>query len=200
MKQTQEKSCSNFKEIRFFVDKEGSGLGVIYVSTGAGEFLSNLDLNTGINWNFSKKNLHKPLVRFKGMVFLNYSLLGDYESGREVDRDDLDSQLNRIKSKIIRLYSHRLLGKTSKDVTIDPTFIDDLQGKYAEIAKDMTLRNGATYKHVRMPDNEYIKGRLEYIGGIHDAKLNIYRVIGFMSNYYDFSQYEIVDLPRQLDQ
>lgn len=133
------------------------------------------------------------------MVFLNYSLLGDYESGREVDRGSLDSQLNRIKSKIIRLYNNRLLGKASKDVTIDPTFIDDLQGKYAEIAQGMASRNGATYKHIKMPDNEHIKGRLEYIGGIHDTKLNIYRVIGFMSNYYDFSQYEIVDLPRQID-
>lgn len=199
MRKAPEQSCSNFKEIKLFVDREGRGLGVIYVSTGAGEFLSNVDLNSGINWDFSKKNLHKPLMRFKGMVFLNYQLLGDYESSREVDRDSLDSNLNQVKSKILRLYSNRLLGKASKDVTIDPTFIDDLQGKYAEIAQDMASRNGATCKHIRMPDNEHIKGRLEYIGGIYDPELNIYRVIGLMSNYYDFSQYEIVDVPPQFD-
>lgn len=55
MRKPPEQSCSNFKEIKLFVDKEGSGLGVIYVSTGVGEFLSNVDLDSGINWDFQKR-------------------------------------------------------------------------------------------------------------------------------------------------
>lgn len=192
MNQSKEQSCSNFKEIKFFVDKDGKGLGVVYISTGLGEFLANLDLNAGINWNFSKKNLFNPLMRFNGMIFLHSQFLSEYESGSKIDINVFDSKINQIKAKLIRLYTNRLNGKASKSISIEPIFIDDLQAKYAEIAHDMATRNGATYTYIKPPSGEAGKNRLVYVGGIYDTKLDLYRVISIMGNYYNFSVFEVV--------
>lgn len=192
MNQSIEQSCLKFREIKFFVEEESNGLGVVYVSTGEGEFLANVDMNTGIKWDFSKKNVNKPLFRLNSMVFLHSQYLSEYEAGREIDTNSFDAKINQVKQKILRLYTNRLTGKASKGLSIDPTYIDDLKGKYSEILDDMVERNGATYTYMKAPSDEAVKGRLVYVGGIYDPELDLYRVIGFMGNYYNFSFFEVV--------
>lgn len=193
MNQSIEQSCLKFREIKFFVEEESNGLGVVYVSTGEGEFLANVDMNTGIKWDFSKKNVNKPLFRLNSMVFLHSQYLSEYEAGREIDTNSFDAKINQVKQKILRLYTNRLTGKASKGLSIDPTYIDDLKGKYSEILDDMVERNGASCKYFSIPDNDFIRGRLIYIGGVYVARLNLYRVVGIMGNYYSYSPYDEVE-------
>lgn len=192
MIQDLERSCSDFREIRLFLDKKADSLGVLYISTGVGEFLANVDMNIGINWDFSKKNVNKPLFRLNSMVFLHSQYLSEYEAGREIDTNSFDAKINQVRQKILHLYANRLTGKASKGLSIEPIFIDDLQAKYTEIAHDMATRNGATYTYMKAPSDEAIKNRLVYVGGIYDPELDLYRVIGFMGNYYNFEVFEVV--------
>lgn len=59
----------------------------------------------------------------------------------------------------------------------------------------MVERNGVSCKYFSIPDNDFIRGRLVYIGGVYMPGLNLYRVVGIMGNYYSYSPYDEVKAP-----
>ena len=184
-------SCSNFKEFTLYLSETDCNKGIIYLSTGAGEFTAKIDLTGGINWNFSKKNMYKPVIQFQAIVFMHDQLLSAFENNSGKYFGGLSSAIDQVKAKITRIYKKMESGEKTKEIQLEKVYIEDIQAKYLEIVQEMIMRNGASCKYIKPPESINQKGRLEYIGGIYDQQLGLYRVVSLMDHYYNFDGFDV---------
>ena len=185
-----QKSCTNFIEIQYFAERSGDGL--IYIETEVGAFISKVSIDGGLNFNFKIKSLYKPSLKFTGMVFLQKEFLQKFEKGEELSSSEFSSMLDRIKSKVLRMFNNKADGKQARLVLPDPVEVLNAKEKYRELVFDVVAKNGASYLYLHHRNNEMLKGRLEWVGGIYDSSMDAYRVVHLMGTHYDLSPYAVV--------